>query len=343
MIKFSKSIQRARFRSPAKNFEEVTQDVEVRTDPLTGNRCRINVERAKRPKQVKERTEAFENLIRGSKEKCFFCPERLESSTPKLPEGMPERVKVGKAVIFPNLFPFGGYHAVGVFSNEHYLELNQFTPELLQDCFSACLKYFELVRGRDPEIKYWYMNWNCLPPGAASIVHPHVQILANSEPTVLLKQAIDKSREYHTDETKNFWADLVQAERAAGERYIGRTGPVHWLASYAPQGNKEVMAVFEGISSLDQMKEGLGDFCDGLSRVLKGYHEQGVRSMTFATYSGPIDVFMNDFYWLHSRLISRPHPDPFYVTDAGFMEKLHLEPVIETVPEDLAKELKKRF
>lgn len=60
-------------------------------------------------------------------------------------EGLPDRIRVGDAWLFPNLFPFGGHHAVGVFSKDHYLELNQFTSKLLEDCFKGCLKFFELV------------------------------------------------------------------------------------------------------------------------------------------------------------------------------------------------------
>lgn len=342
-MEFKKVVQEAKFRSPLEGFQEVTQAVEVRTDPLTGRRCRINIERAKRPKQVQEKTAGLEDLIARSKEKCFFCPGMLESSTPKLPRGMPDRIKAGKAVVFPNLFPFGGYHAVGVFSDDHYLRLDEFTPELLRDCLVACIRYFETISSENPEIRYWYINWNCLPPGAASIVHPHVQVFADSNPTSFLKELMGKSRDYHADESKNYWADLIEAEKAGNERYIGKSGAVHWLASFAPQGNKEVMAVVEEISSPNHLEKKLGDFCEGLSKVLKGYHDLGVRSMTFSTYSGPTDELMDDFYWLNARLIARPHPDPFYVTDCGFMEKLQLEPVIETMPEGLAEKLKKHF
>ncbi len=342
-MKFEKFFNEARFKSPLKNFEEVSQPIEVRMDPLTGRKCRINIERTKRPKQISENNAELDNLVRASREKCYFCPERLESSTPKFPAGMPERVKVGKATVFPNLFPFGGFHAVGVFSDKHYLSLNEFTPEILKDCFAACIETFEHAARINPELRFWNINWNCLPPGAASIIHPHVQIFADAVPTPYLKELIDKSQEYHSEEHLNFWHDLIDAEKRNGERYIHGSRGIHWLASYAPQGNKEVMAVVEDISTVPALKEKLYNFCDGLSKILKGYHEMGVRSMTFSTFAGPTDVFMNDFYWLNTRLISRPNPSPFYISDCGFMEKMHLEPVIETLPEDLASGLKKHL
>lgn len=335
-------VQEARFRSPLRNFEEVAQRVEVRFDPLTGRKCRINIERASRPKQIPQETREFEQLIGDSKPKCFFCPERLESSTPKLAGGLPDRIRVGRAVVFPNLFPFGGFHAVGVFSDDHYLRLDEFTPDLLRECFTACIKYFELIN-RENEVKYWYLNWNCLPPGAASIVHPHVQILADSEPTAFLKELIEKSREYFAERNKNYWADLVETERNNAERYIGESNGTHWLANFAPQGNKEVLIIVEDIPSLARLEEKMEGFCDGLSRVLKGYHELSVRSMTFSTFSAPADVRTSEFYWLNARLIARPNPARFYISDCGFMEKFQFEPVIETLPEVLAESLKKHF
>ncbi|MEM2192716.1 MAG: hypothetical protein QXG38_03780, partial [Candidatus Hadarchaeales archaeon] len=211
-----------------------------------------------------------------------------------------------------------------------------------EDCFSASLQCFELFYRKMPELKFWCINWNNLPPGAASIVHPHVQIFADKSPTFFLEELIRESREYRLRTGVNYWEDLVREERRLGERYLGRTGRVHWLTTFAPQGNREVMGVVEGISSLSRLRGVLGDFSDGLSRVLKGYNELGVWSITFTTYSGPADEPMEDFYWLNTRIISRPYPFPFYVSDCGFMEKFHDEPVIETLPEDISC-LKKYF
>jgi hypothetical protein len=36
-------------------------------------------------------------------------------------------------------------------------------------------------------------------------------------------------------------------------------------------------------------------------------------------------------------LISRINPNPFSISDSAFMERLHLVPVILTLPEDLGK------
>ncbi|MEM2875031.1 MAG: hypothetical protein QW567_03320 [Candidatus Hadarchaeales archaeon] len=342
-ISFIKSHQLARFRSPLCGFSEVEQLIEIRTDPLTGERCRINIERTKRPKQSPAESAELRRTVEESRRNCFFCPQCIEDKTPKLPAELGERIRVGRAIVFPNLFPFGAFHAVGVFSEDHYLSLHEFPADMMADCFSACVQYFTSVSRLDPSRRFWHISWNYMQPAASSIIHPHVQILAEPLPTPHLEELMERSREYHGRHGSNYWADLVEAEMKGGERYIGRTGRVHWLASYAPRASREVMGIVEGSSSLAQVGGDLHDLCDGLSRVLRGYHEMGVRSMNFTTFSGPFDESISDFYWLNVRVISRPAPAPFHISDCGFMERLHLEPVIEVMPEDVAASLRTQF
>jgi len=343
LIKFEKFVQDAKFRNPLEGFKETSQQIEVRVDPLTGRRCRINVERAKRPKQAAVCPD-IGDVIQKSRPKCFFCPENIEKVTPMFAEGMPDRIKVDKACVFPNLFPFAGFHAVGIFSGDHCLAFDMFTPDLIEDCLQAALQYFKLVQERHPEIKYWHINWNNLPPGAASIIHPHIQMIADAEPTLYLKELLERSKEYHKENGTNYWEDLVKIEKDSGERYIGQKGSSYWLSSFSPRGNKEITAVVKGTSSLAGLeKSGLGDLSTGLSAILGGWQELCVQSFTMSTFSGPSDNDDSDFYWLNARIIARPNMTPYYTNDAGFMERLHAEPVTDTVPEHLAKELQKYF
>jgi galactose-1-phosphate uridylyltransferase len=345
-IEFEKVVREAELLSPLLNFSLVVHPIEFRKDPLTNRWCRINIERAKRVKQarVRESTD-LARIVQASRGRCFFCPENLEKTTPMFPSYFPAgRIKVGSACLFPNLFPFGEFHAVGVFSEEHYLSLDQFFPELLENCFRACLEHFRFIHGKRPDIKYCMLNWNCLPPAAASIIHPHVQILADHKPTPHLSELIEASRGYHERNGSNYWLDLIEAERN-GERWIGETGPVAWLTSFAPQGNGEVLAIFsDRVSSVTRMSESdLKGFCEGLSRILKGYHGMGVESFNMSLFSGPEDRDLGDHYLLHAKLVSRPNFEPFYTGDDGFMEKLHGEPIIEARPEDIAERLRGLF
>jgi UDPglucose--hexose-1-phosphate uridylyltransferase len=336
----------AEFLSPLLGFKPAIHPIEFRKDPLTGRWCRINIERARRVKQARAKETAdLARIVQESGVKCFFCPENLEKTTPMFPSYFPAgRMKVGSARLFPNLFPFGEFHAVGVFSGEHYLSLDQFPPKLLEDCFRACLDYFRFICSKRPEIKYCMINWNCMPPAAASIIHPHVQILADHKPTPQVNELMEASREYHDRNGSNYWVDLIETERENGERWVGETGSITWLTSFAPQGNREVLAIFDKVSSLTETGESdMKDFCQGLSKVLKGYHEMGVVSFNMSVFSGPNGLDISDHYLLNAKLISRPNFEPFYTGDDGFMEKFHSEPIIEARPEDIAERLRGHF
>jgi len=343
---FEKLTREAEFLSPLLSFTPTVHTIEFRKDPLTQRWCRINMERAKRVKQTKARDSTdLLKIAEESRKKCFFCPENLERMTPMFPGYFPAgRMKAGSACLFPNLFPFGEFHAVGVFSEEHYLPLDRFSPKVLENCFKLCIDYFRAVYEKRPDVKYCTLNWNYMPPAASSIIHPHVQILADYKPTRQVVELMEASKMYYERSGSNYWLDLIEAERG-GERWIGETGCVAWLTSFAPQGNREVLAIFSsGVSTVIRMKDSdLTDFCEGLSRILKGYHTIGVESFNMSFFSGPNDDDLSEYYLLHAKLVSRPNLEPFYTCDDGFMEKLHGEPVIEAKPEDTAERLRSCF
>jgi galactose-1-phosphate uridylyltransferase len=342
-IKFEKAFQIAYLLTPS-TFQEFSQEIEVRKDPLTEKTCRINVNRAKRPKQSSSSLNELNKFIQESKANCFFCPENIEKLTPSFSGDLPKKIKVGEAVVFPNLYPYAAFHVVGVFSNAHYLELNQFDSKLIENCFKACLKYFNLIHKRSSEAKYWYIGWNYMPSGAASVIHPHIQALADSKPTTHLKELIELSRIYYEKNKSNYWLDLIEIEKELKDRFIGAVGSINLLASFAPQGNKEVLIISSRKSSLSQFTDlELTELCESLSKVLKGFYSIGVKSFTISTFSGPCNEDCSRFYLFNLKFVSRPIPTPFYTNDDGFMEKLHQEPIVDTLPEDLANELKRFF
>ncbi len=345
-IIFEKRSRDARLLSPLSNFDLDTQQIEFRRDPLTGRWCRINLKRTERVKQTIDSEErALMEIIAKSRESCFFCPENLESKTPRFPYDLiPEgRLKVGTAYLFPNRFPFGEYHAVGVFSGAHYLRLDEFSPELISNCVKACLKYLVTVHAKHPDIRYGLINWNHMFPAGASILHPHLQILADNRPTCQLEELLMESEEYYKKYGRNYWSDLVAVEKANLVRLVGETGAITWLTSHAPQGNNEVLGILSEASALSRLKDShVEDLSLGLSKILKGYYDRGVRSFNMTVYPSPMDQDL-EHYSLNVKLISRPSPSIFYTSDTGFMERLQDEMVIETRPEKTAEELRMYF
>jgi len=121
--------------------------VEYRSDPLGGDQCRINPERATRVRQGGGLTTAAE-LAARSRDGCPFCPEHLEERTPVFQgEGWEiDRIRIGEAVVFPNLIPLCENHAVAVVSRRHYLAPGEFGCGLFRDNLLATPEYLRTVQ-----------------------------------------------------------------------------------------------------------------------------------------------------------------------------------------------------
>jgi galactose-1-phosphate uridylyltransferase len=338
-IDFVKEVINSEFLNPQKNFEKDFQTIERRKDPLTEEWCRINVNRPKRVVQ------AMKIRVKPDK-KCFFCPENLEKSTPKfstslIPEG---RIKVNEFVLFPNLFPFGKHHAVGVLTRKHSLQLHEISSKAWKDCFTGCIKFFKVINERDPKARFPSINFNYSQSAGASILHPHVQVLLDSFPSFIMDKYYRKSWEYFEKNKTNYWQDLIAQERN-NERFVAENDSMVWLTSFAPVGNDEVIGVMKGnVSSFFELNEKqISDLSDGIVKIFKGLYEvKSVNSANMTIFSAPLDEHLGHFFSMNVKIISRPS-EKIYTSDRGFCEILHKEPIISTIPEELAKELKMNY
>lgn len=340
---FEKQVVESEFYSPLKDFAMDTQPIEYRKDPLFSTWCRINVQRTKRVKQWKGDVDFWE-LVEKSKKGCFFCPENIERTTPKFPPNIVKegRIKRGETSVFPNLFPFAQYHAIATITEAHFADLQEFTRRQIEDTLTASIDFFKRVLKADEKAKWPSFNWNHLPPSGASILHPHVQLVVDRRPTFMNDAIIRASAQYFRSHGRNFWEDLIREEIMAGERVIGRRNGITWMTTFAPLGNNEVTAIFEGTSSLDLTEEQIRSFAADLQLILKGYYELGTKSFNLTTYSAPFGEERKDFF-ANVKIISRPQPLRDYTSDAGFMETLHMERVVENMPEKLAESLRLFF
>ncbi len=328
--------------SPASGFARVVSTIEYRRDPLTGCWCRINVSRAQRVRQSRGDGADAAQAIEGTKDGCYFCPEHLDAATAKFPPEFADaaRIHEGDTVVFPNLYPFAEYHAVAVLTRQHCLRLDEFTPVMIQDNIAATQRYIAAVNRWDVRAKYPVWLWNHLPPSGASIIHPHVQITVDRSPMSGLRDMFNASRRYHRKNGRVFWADLIDAERQEGQRFIADYGSLAVIASFAPRGNRELQIVFKDVSSLiDLERRQVADFADAVVRALRCYKSMGVDSFNIITYSGPVGG--NDgHFWMSARLIARPGFQPYYTSDSGTLERFYGTFVIETLPEAVAREMK---
>jgi len=175
------------------------------------------------------------------------------------------------------------------------------------------------------------------------MIHPHVQVLVNRRPTPYQQRLLVCSRRYFGHTGSNFWKDMVEEEKRRQERYIGENNSLAVIASYAPQGNREVQLIFREASNLLEIGEGeMADFADCLIRLLRAYKQMGINSFNMSTFSAPLGRKL-DYYSLHAKLISRPVLQPFYRNDTGILERFHYEADIEVQPEVVAERLRAFF
>ena len=346
-MEFHKEVIAAELLSPLRGFQRKTKSIEYRSDPLTGYRSRVSVDRAKRVKQAQGGAVNVADIAARSAESCCFCSDNIDSDTTKFVPGFltgdDGRITVGQCTLFPNLHPFAEYHAVATLTERHYLEIDEFTPKMIEDNLAAARKYVASVNRCDAEVCYPVWLWNHLPPSGASILHPHTQVSVERAPMPELEVILGRSESYLHDTGVNFWQELIDAERDSGERFIGENASIAVIASFAPRGNREVQIISKrGSNLLDFDKRHKRDFADAVVRVLRGYKAMGMNSFNLVTYSAAIGDRPEHFRF-SARIISRPIFQPLYTNDAGSMERFYGISVIEAMPERVASEMRKQF
>lgn len=327
------AFERARFEAelldPRRGFERSRTTVEVRRDPLTGHSARI-LPPGSFPAPTRHE---LERLAAETRDGCPFCGGRVEEQTPMLPtevwaEG---RIRVGEAVLFPNLVSYAKWSAVSVYSPaRHALALVELTPRLLADNLLAQREFARAVRAHDPSSAWVGVNANHLPPAGSSIFHPHLQGSVNPLPTTmqrLLAAVLPADVEAY-----------LEAERATGERHVASAGGLDWLASFAPIGPAEICAFVAGAGSPDELADGqIEELATGISAVLRAYDKLGFESFNLALYGIPGGTF------LLVRLLARAYYGPAERSDAMWSERLQWEAATDLAPERVAEVARTAF
>lgn len=293
--------------------------LQYRTEHLTGLMCRISPDRLKR--QIDQSFYSPTNA-----DGCPFCPDAVMTVTPTFPDG--NRIIRGESVTFPNLFPFGEGHVVTVMTREHAVVV--FSRQQVVD---ALLSQIEALRVADG---YASINWNFLPSAGASLVHPHMQGLSDSHPTRIADMYITASEQYRKKQGRNYW-DAVREQERFSDRYLFGE-EILWSAHAVPVGEREVRGILP-ISTLDEMENYVDLLARGILEIISLYRELGTYAFNMSIF---FDKSGNDHgFRAFCSMISRINPNPSSTSDSAFMERLHLEPVIMTLPEDLGKFYKK--
>jgi UDPglucose--hexose-1-phosphate uridylyltransferase len=328
-------------RDASGELAETYVPVEFRFDPLTGRTCRIvhySLERIVRPDLA-----ALEK--RSRELTCPFCRPLVERVTPRFPRELVPGgiIRRGQAVAFPNIDPYDAYSVVVVVSGEHYLPLRKFDLDTVFNALKAAQAYLKSVRRADADARYSFIAWNYMPPSGGSLVHPHLQCNAGYYPTDFQKQVLEASEGYYREKGTNYWSDLLEQEKRAGERYLGKIGGTEWLTGFVPKGRlSDVIALFPGKASITGLnREDLRDFSEGMLRVFSYLDELNLISFNLSTYSG----FDEEQFWAHARITPRGLLlySPIETSDQFYYQTLQDENICILPPEVACERLKKRF
>jgi galactose-1-phosphate uridylyltransferase len=310
----------------------VRTTIEVRFDPLTGHSSRILPDRGLMPASDFDLA-AFGQQTEAS---CPFCPGRIEQLTPRLmprihPDG---RIVRGEAVLFANLHAYSAHSAVSVYSPRlHYLPLGGMTQRLLADNLATQVAFAQAVMAAEPGSRWASINANHMLPSGSSLFHPHMQGIVDAHPTTVQRLLAEVPAER--------FAAYLEAERRSAERYLGDTGRVQWMASFAPIAPAELRALIPGVSSPAELTGDLvEELAHGLALALGGYAEMGFESFNCAVYGAPPGT---PGYPLNLRLACRSNLRPYYRSDSTFLERLHWEGAVDLAPERVARIIGERF
>jgi UDPglucose--hexose-1-phosphate uridylyltransferase len=293
--------------------------LEYRQENLTGLRCRISPDRLKR--QIDQTLS-----ISSSSDGCPFCPDSVLTVTPTFPDG--SRIMVGESVTFPNLYPFGEGHVVTVITKKHFVET--FSRQQIVDALHGQTNALLPVEG------YASINWNFLPSAGASLLHPHMQGLSGTCPSAIVERYLSASREYRLIHGGSYWEAVREEERTSDRYLFGEE--ILWSAHAVPVGEREVRGILP-ISSIHEFEDYIDLLARGLLEILTFYRKLGTHAFNMSLFFDKPGT--DNGFCAFCSLISRINPNPSSTSDSAFMERMHLEPVILTLPEELGRYYRK--
>lgn len=341
-IAFRKESKQGRQYDPRRNFELSVIDSEIRYDPLTGDSARIChfALNAAPPADLQQ-------LATAGAGACPFCPERVLQVTPRFPETLlPEgRLRRGGATLFPNLFPYDDISAVATLTERHFVPLDDVPTELIEDGVHIARDFFLRVEQSGVQPGYGLVTWNYMPPAGGTQIHPHIQVLYTSNPGNRLRRELAAEYAWRRQHGRNYWEDLLAAERREGTRWVGESGPVQWHAPFTPTG---VLGDCIGVLPERATLTALGPadiraFAIGLRRILRGFAGYGLWSfnLTFFPDRGDADPAC---HWLNVRVTPRLYLNPvLHIPDVSYMQLLLEERFAMLYPEETAARLRAAF
>jgi len=165
------------------------------------------------------------------------------------------RMRRGKSILFPNLFPYGLYSAVSLFDDQHFVAIGSAHPDTYRDSLLNCRDYLLRLLAYDPQARYLAITQNHLPSAGGSLLHPHLQVQADRLPANHQRFLASRTRQHLAKTGRMLFSDYLDHELHDRSRILGSTGDWHWLTSFAPEGFFEIWGILPGITSMQAMRE----------------------------------------------------------------------------------------
>ena len=270
----------------------------------------------------------------------FADPEKLTPADP-----LYNQIQVNDAVVFPNLWSWTKMAICRITgNNEESVLLKDIKLKQLYDAFICSQQFFELQYAHSMKNKFYpTIGMNFLRPAAASVVHPHFQLLILPIPPPLVALTLQESRKYYKKYRKSFFTAYVERERD-GPRWIGEIGNgaegISWVSPWAPlAGTDEVLFIQDTYSAFPLSEEIWKNLAEGLHKIFVGYHEIGVYSINLIIGSEVYGI-TNKAFRVFGMIWSRPLRN-LDINDRGFPELGFKIALTSRSPENIAADLRK--
>jgi len=251
-----------------------TQQVVKITNRITLEGTLYNPLRGGRPLDIVSNQDV-DAAIESTRGGPFCFPETLT------PEDVFGRVRGKHCLTASNVAKYDGYHGLVVFEEHNPLH---FTYQQVRDYILTAFRWAKQAHNVDNQAKYFFLMWNCLWKGGASIVHGHMQMtLGRGMHYARVEHWRRQALLYRLAHGANYFEDLYRVHAALG--LATEVGGARVIASLTPVKDKELLVISptRWIHNEDAIK--------AISAALHAYREAlGVQSFNLALFQRPLDV-----------------------------------------------------
>lgn len=308
---------------------------ELRKDPIIERWVIVSPDRGLRPHDF-----AHHEEVSVTRE-CPFC-EGKEGKTPPevyaLRESSSSDGPGWKVRVVPNMFPAlsrdaetggsrngiyecmngVGAHEVIVETPDHDKRLEMHTPESLRLVFDTYRQRLEEL-GKDERFHYIIIFKNEGKQAGASLSHPHSQLIATPVTPKRVKEELIGARNYYRSEGRCLFCDIIDEERASGERIVRESEDFIAFCPYAARFPFETWIMPKRHSP--DYHDITGEELDGLARIVID---------TMKRLSGVLNKPQYN-YILHTGPVRYAHEDYWSTLDADWHWHMEIMPRITDI------------